>query len=119
MSKQDRTYTRTAAQVEQKYDLGGATYRGTQDTSQLEQAFSQFVVNTNARLAELEGKFATAYPVGSVYIGVNETDPSTLIGGTWELTGQGYLVVGLEPESEDSATRLQFLDSCYIWKRTA
>lgn len=28
-----------------------------------------------------------AYPIGSVYFSVNDTNPSTILGGTWELVG--------------------------------
>lgn len=119
MSKQDRTYTRTAAQVEQKYNLGGAYYRGSGDASQLEQAFSQFVSSTNAKIAALTAQFNNIFPVGAIYTNTDGTNPAELFGGEWENTGQGYLLVGLEPESEEAATQLQFLDNCYIWKRTA
>ena len=36
-----------------------------------------------------------AYPVGSVYIGTNNTNPSTLFGGTWSLISEGRCLVGV------------------------
>lgn len=36
------------------------------------------------------------YPVGSVYISVNNADPSLLFGGTWEVFGSGRTLVGLD-----------------------
>lgn len=34
------------------------------------------------------------YPIGSVYISVNDTDPGTLFGGTWSRIVDGYLFCG-------------------------
>lgn len=35
-----------------------------------------------------------AYPVGSIYLSVNDTDPATLFGGTWERIPQGRFLIG-------------------------
>jgi hypothetical protein len=37
-----------------------------------------------------------AYPVGSIYISVNNTNPSTLFGGTWVAFGTGKTLVGID-----------------------
>jgi microcystin-dependent protein len=34
------------------------------------------------------------YPVGSIYMSVNSTDPGTLFGGTWTAWGQGRTIIG-------------------------
>ena len=34
----------------------------------------------------------TVYPVGSIYISMNETDPGTLFGGTWERISRRFLL---------------------------
>ena len=41
------------------------------------------------------------YPVGSIYMSVNSTNPSVLFGGTWEQWGSGRVPVGFN--SDDSA----------------
>lgn len=51
---------------------------------------------------------AGAYPVGAIYLSVNDTDPATLFGGTWERIG-GRLPLG----ADDT-----YLD-VFMWKRTA
>jgi len=35
-----------------------------------------------------------AYPVGSIYMSVNSTNPRELFGGTWVAFGQGRAVIG-------------------------
>ena len=36
------------------------------------------------------------YPVGSIYMSINNTDPSELFGGAWEPWGQGRVPVGVD-----------------------
>lgn len=36
------------------------------------------------------------YPVGSIYLSVNSTNPSTLFGGTWVRWGNGRVPVGVD-----------------------
>ena len=47
---------------------------------------------------------AGAYPVGAIYLSVNDTDPATLFGGTWERMSQGRFLIGA---------------GVYMWQRTA
>lgn len=41
------------------------------------------------------------YPVGSIYTSVNDTDPSTLFGGTWVRFGEGRTLVGVKSTDID------------------
>ena len=45
--------------------------------------------------------FLKAYPIGSIYISYNNTNPGTLFGGTWESFGSGRTLVGIN--SSDTA----------------
>ena len=42
-----------------------------------------------------------AYPVGSIYMSVANTDPGTLFGGTWTSFGAGRVLVGVDPNDTD------------------
>ena len=45
---------------------------------------------------KLDGLFNLIYPVGSIYMSVNNTNPSTLFGGTWTAWGSGKVPVGVD-----------------------
>lgn len=42
-----------------------------------------------------------AYPVGSIYMSVNSTNPSSLFGGIWSRFGQGRCLVGVNESDTD------------------
>ena len=44
------------------------------------------------------------YPVGSIYISVNSTNPGTLFGGTWTAFATGKTLVGIDSNDEDFDT---------------
>ena len=44
------------------------------------------------------------YPVGSIYMSVNNTNPGTLFGGTWVAWGSGQVPVGVKTTDTDFAT---------------
>ena len=44
------------------------------------------------------------YPVGSIYMSVNSTNPSSLFGGTWEAWGTGRVPVGIDTSQTEFAT---------------
>ena len=122
MSKQDRQGVRTASDLERKYELGqistqkDTSSRQSSQISQLAQTLSQFMVKVNAEIENLQGRI---YPVGSVYVSLDNSEPSLIFGGEWELLAEGHLLVGLDQASEEAFNELLQLDgTCYLWKRT-
>lgn len=41
------------------------------------------------------------YPIGSIYLSVNDTNPSRWFGGTWQLIAKGKTLVGVDPNDSD------------------
>lgn len=48
--------------------------------------------------------FNLIYPVGSIYISVVATNPSTYFGGTWVAWGSGRVPVGINTSDSDFKT---------------
>lgn len=44
------------------------------------------------------------YPIDSIYMSVNDTNPATFLGGTWEPWGSGRVPVGVDTTDTDFAT---------------
>lgn len=42
-----------------------------------------------------------AYPIGSIYISINDINPATLFGGTWQQFGKGRTLVGVDENDND------------------
>ena len=55
----------------------------------------------NTRVTNIENQI---YPVGSIYISVSNTNPSTLFGGTWESYASGRTLVGINTSDSDFNT---------------
>lgn len=53
------------------------------------------------------------YPIGSVYMSKNSTDPSTLFGGTWQRI-KGRVIVGVDEDDEDFKEVLKIGGSKHI-----
>lgn len=45
---------------------------------------------------QIMGRVLEPYPIGAIYLSVNDTDPSELFGGTWEFFGAGRTLVGVD-----------------------
>ena len=44
------------------------------------------------------------YPVGSIYLSVSNTDPSTYFGGTWQKIGTGRVLMGASSDNQLGTT---------------
>jgi len=58
------------------------------------------------------------YPVGSLYLSVNNTNPSALFGGTWEQSAQGSFLVGVGSSTDTNGTAKSFTQSFNIGAHT-
>ena len=48
--------------------------------------------------------FNTIYPIGSIYMSINDTNPEKLFGGTWAAWGTGRVPVGVDTSDSDFST---------------
>lgn len=54
------------------------------------------LVSTDTYKPLVDALLALIYPIGSIYMSVNDTNPATFLGGTWERWGQGRVPVGVD-----------------------
>ena len=54
----------------------------------------------NSKLAKTE-ILNMIYPVGSIYMSVNNVSPQSFLGGTWAVFAQGQTLVGVNPSDSD------------------
>lgn len=55
-------------------------------------------------LVRSTGEKSCIFPVGSIYLSVNNMNPSTYFGGTWVRTGKGKTLVGVDENDSDFNT---------------
>lgn len=98
MKKQDITHVRTAAALEQKY-LGRLSAQG--GSSKFESKVAEFMVSTNSKLAELEGKITAMvdYTVtfmadGEIYEIVSVKKGNSIDAPVTEPTSEGLVFTG-------------------------
>ena len=58
----------------------------------------------NINKCVIESVLLKAYPIGSIYMSVNNINPSNLFGGTWEAWGEGRTLVGVDTTQTEFAT---------------
>ena len=62
-----------------------------------------FNVNVELRIKDVN-IFELIYPVGSIYMSVNNTNPANLFGGTWVRWGNGRVPVGVNADNKNFNT---------------
>lgn len=60
---------------------------------------------TNLINTTIDSTINSIYPIGSVYISLTETNPSTYLKGTWEQFGQGRTLVGVGTGNDGTNTQ--------------
>ena len=97
----------TAAYVTQYYQgVGDAMFYGVADNLTTEASGTSVLDAHQGKILKglLDDIWKTIYPVGSIYMSVNNTDPGTLFGGTWEAWGTGRVPVGVDSDDSDFDT---------------
>lgn len=62
------------------------------------------LVSTDTYQPLVDALLALIYPIGSIYMSVNDTNPATFLGGTWVRWGQGRVPVGVKEDDDDFKT---------------
>ncbi len=83
-----------------KKDLGSAIKRSSGNT----QTLLKVEGNNSGSQTDITQILNLVYPVGSIYMAVNNVNPSTLFGGTWEAWGSGKVPVGVDTTDSDFST---------------
>ena len=79
-------------------------------TEMTNQELTQEIENLKSEISTLKNELSTlddsilssesildkVYPIGSIYISIDSTDPSELFGGTWETYAEGKTLVGVD-----------------------
>ena len=61
-------------------------------------------ISTVEKLFQVIPSLSNVWPIGSVYMSVNSTDPGTLFGGTWVRFAEGRVLVGVTSGDSDFST---------------
>lgn len=57
----------------------------------------------------VNGILSSLHPIGSIYLSIDSTNPSTLFGGTWEQIAQGMCLVGVGTGTDINSNTKEFV----------
>lgn len=72
------------------------------------------ITANNINIPDVEIDYNKIYPVGSIYLSVNSTNPKNLFGGTWSRIAQGRVLVGVDTSDTDFNTPKKTGGSKYL-----
>lgn len=72
------------------YDIRDKTSASNENISNLSQEVSNLAEDVNDISETIAAIGKVLYPVGSIYLSINNTNPSTFLGGTWQELSGGY-----------------------------
>lgn len=98
---------KTAQQLKGDFDTVGALlkeYINDHLTEELDSKISEFATKIQNNTSSLDNMLNRVYPVGSIYMSVDNTNPTTLFGGTWIAWGSGRVPVGINSNETEFNT---------------
>ena len=69
---------------------------------------SQITVDVKDLRKIMQEEILNSYPVGSIYISTQGTNPSEFLGGTWESYGEGRTLVGVGTGTDENGISKEF-----------
>lgn len=73
-------------------------------TEEIDSKINEFQTEINSNTSSINNMLNSVYPVGSIYMSVNNTNPSTIFGGTWVAWGSGKVPVGVNTSETEFNT---------------
>lgn len=90
--------TLSSAELKALWDKAGVDIKNYLNqilTEEIDSKISEFQTEINNNTSSINNMLNTVYPVGSIYMSINNTNPSTIFGGTWVSWGAGKVPVGV------------------------
>lgn len=85
----------------EKSDLDSLTTEVGQKANQADLDSLTTEVGKKANQSDLNNIWTKIYPVGAIFISVNNTNPSELFGGTWKVFATGRTLVGVDTSQNE------------------
>lgn len=99
--------TLSATQLKILFDKSGVDIKDYLNqilTEELDSKISEFQTKINNNTSSISDMLNRVYPVGSIYMSVDNTNPTSLFGGTWIAWGAGRVPVGINSNETEFNT---------------